>query len=1326
VVDYFYRYHPLPYDGADSNGFFGYKVLALSYGGTIQLFGKKGATYGTVAASSSGTSWARLVGTIKKDDATQGKRLILDRVVDWQKNDEVVVTSTDYLPGHSERLLITKEPTTTKAAPCTTECTTFEFVRMDEATGKPTSEGVQWLHYGQVYDLSKVPSEVGPDIKVDGKRAVDTRAAVGLLTRSIRVVSWGKTKDAPFPAPDAPPSYENYFGGHTIVRQGFLSYQIQGVEFQWLGQGGRLGHYPIHFHMARQVPKDTYVRDSSVNESMTRWAVLHATQGAELTRIVGWASIGHGFYLEEGSETDNLLQANLGVFARAAVMKGDGTAQPHNPRKVPGILVAPNYLDGQEVPSFNSDYTHPTVFWIMNGWNDFHYNVAAGAGTCGVCYWLLPGVNGGMSRDMKWDGYAGMQSYPGDPSSKFPAGTTPLKSFVGNSCSSAMTAFQSIGETAPCLGVPQPSNLLKPIKNDLAENGTGDPKIDSNNGYPTIDAGFRTPTLCHDGENCAEVVKLHKCADAPKPSDEPLSRCAVTVLDRFTTAFNFQETNFAAVWLRKYWFLLTDSAISDVQNAGLTFVTGGGYSKSDVTTGQWQLVRRSAFIGHTQPLGSNPYASPAGPFVPGGLTCDNADFGNHCVNAKEGISFQISNFSTAQRLFNIYDGPDYQEANAYLDITETVLDCTPNANGACCKSENNCGDKAWGNSDYPTSTRAIGVPLRLTSDNTKVCYLPNAGIAWKQPNGFYYPPAFHSTNLFFDNVGIRHFVILPRLNASGKTDLKAVKDNYCRWTTDMFDNFTDIDRQTELNDDDGSLTGFIDTISVNEDAYFNAPIETIQCASDRTAKTSPYDYVTTVVYPTACNSPTQKVPSWSPPKPNEIFIRSCQGFDGDLQIWGTDGAGPAYGVPIYREYLTAQEVKDGATPGARMLGQGNGQRSILTANHGLYYIDTAVSQATQGAGQSGPQGKTSLNVFQGGQEYNVFAVYTKHTTDITYRVFVKEGRDKVTVENGVKAIRVKVPGGYIIDEFAFPLDKGWTRTYDPGSGILTVRIKLSDYLTEFQESKMNQCGPLSYCKWSTDKPDTGKCVCNTNAADHLFNAGCVDSICAWASKDVDCPTKGCFGFRFTLPGDFSAAGQARPKAGPFPTDRNWNAFLFDQTNGSPTACAVKEAGISHFTGTASGVSGGKSFSNYVSLKGYFSPSIPVDLTQAQNVILNALLHETVGANARELVSFTDFPLPTRLVRTGKPDEKFDATFATVKQGTPANPRLNVRKQDGNTFYFEFYVSNIDILPGDGCGKPNADITLNSSFGIYDLAQPLEVSVMGEWDCSSKTRYVGHN
>ena len=117
-----------------------------------------------------------------------------------------------------------------------------------------------------------------------------------------------------------------------VFRQGFKTVQIQGVEFAKLGQPGKMGHYPIHFHMARQVPPDTFIKDSTINESMTRWIVLHSTQGVLLQRNIGYKSIGHGFYLESGTETDNKFYSNLGIFARAAV------DNPQNPRKLPGIL----------------------------------------------------------------------------------------------------------------------------------------------------------------------------------------------------------------------------------------------------------------------------------------------------------------------------------------------------------------------------------------------------------------------------------------------------------------------------------------------------------------------------------------------------------------------------------------------------------------------------------------------------------------------------------------------------------------------------------------------------------------------------------------------------------------------------------------------------------------------------------------------------------------------------------------------------------------------------------------------------------------------------
>ena len=156
----------------------------------------------------------------------------------------------------------------------------------------------------------------------------------------------------------------------------------------------------------------------------------------------------------------------------------------------------------------------------------------------------------------------------------------------------------------------------------------------------------------------------------------------VTVLDRYTSSFHWAQGNFSAIWLRPQWYLVINSVLSDVQSAGLSFVTGGDYTASNFIPGQWMLARKNVFIGNTQK--NNPYASNAGPFSPGGLACaDGAT--NRCYSKAEGISMPLNAFSNFQRLFSIYDGPAYQETNAYLDITTTpITDCpAPNPNQQC-------------------------------------------------------------------------------------------------------------------------------------------------------------------------------------------------------------------------------------------------------------------------------------------------------------------------------------------------------------------------------------------------------------------------------------------------------------------------------------------------------------------------------------------------------------------------------------------------------------------------------------------------------------------
>src|SRR5262249_40396991 len=152
-------------------------------------------------------------------------------------------------------------------------------------------------------------------------------------------------------------------------------------------------------------------------------------------------------------------------------------------------------------------------------------------------------------------------------------------------------------------------------------------------------------------------------------------------------------------------------------------------------------------------------------------------------------------------------------------------------------------------------------------------------------NGFYYPPAFHSRNLWFNNVDIRHFVIEPAFKTINPADCNpptkndcdpfqqnqtAVTDRYCTYSNNMFSaSFNHIDRQTVLNDDDGTLTGLVGSyggenppsISINEDDFFNAPLPTPECLSDVnvkpplpisttlpfTARTSPYEWLSTAI-----------------------------------------------------------------------------------------------------------------------------------------------------------------------------------------------------------------------------------------------------------------------------------------------------------------------------------------------------------------------------------------------------------------------------------------------------------------------------------------------
>jgi hypothetical protein len=484
-----------------------------------------------------------------------------------------------------------------------------------------------------------------------------------------------------------------------------------------------------------------------------------------------------------------------------------------------------------------------------------------------------------------------------------------------------------------------------------------------------------------------------------------------------------------------------------------------------------------------------------------------------------------------------------------------------------------------------------GVRKLTASVGNASCYLPNAAIGWKQPNGFFYPPSFHSTNLFFDKVEMRHYVIDALFKKNTYLDDSGpggqIQKDYCAFggVFPGFGNFSDIDRQTELNDDDGSLTGLTNdvttppvkqgdkptpaptgTISVNPVEFFDAPVETAECLSNTGvtpslacpvnkvlpatptaagAKTSPYDYVTTVVFPEKCQGAIP--PATEPRKcgdfgtteggvtdypPKFTQYTKLEGRGGDWSKECTNAA--CYGVPLYRQFLTgttstSRELKTWNTncftaaqrkaaadnktdacrwPFVRMGGQSTYQRSSLTVNHGTYFIDTSVSKATQSTGEAftttnicsdPPTAKDkdcsprSVNVFLNGNTYDVFFLFAKPATKQTYQIYV--GKD-FKFPADIKAIRP------VLDTMPMPSIQpadwptNWTRNFNDTTACQYSEPKTNCYIlqvtVDFSGTSAgqgtdldpkSQCLPANFCTKSGSA-----CGCSLKDSDPLVLA----------------------------------------------------------------------------------------------------------------------------------------------------------------------------------------------------------------------------------------------
>ncbi len=102
--------------------------------------------------------------------------------------------------------------------------------------------------------------------------------------------------------------------GHTVYHR-FSKGSISHARFAHLGKEGVLGRYSIHYHLAGDTMRGSSVQGVAVVDSHNRWITIHGTNYLVVRDCVGYQSVGHGYFLEDGTEVYNLLDRNLAVQA---------------------------------------------------------------------------------------------------------------------------------------------------------------------------------------------------------------------------------------------------------------------------------------------------------------------------------------------------------------------------------------------------------------------------------------------------------------------------------------------------------------------------------------------------------------------------------------------------------------------------------------------------------------------------------------------------------------------------------------------------------------------------------------------------------------------------------------------------------------------------------------------------------------------------------------------------------------------------------------------------------------------------------------------------
>lgn len=218
-------------------------------------------------------TWVKLYESIRVGDA----RFVLpNSASDWKVGDRIIITATSRRRGYID---LDQNASVAKS----------------QATEERTITGFEdWGGVDHPYQLVTLDRPLQFAHEAIG----DFRGEVANLTRNVVIES-------------ARPEGQR---GHVMYHKksaGSVSY----VEFRHLGKEGVLGKYTLHFHQCGDSMRGSSVVGASFWDSKNRWLTVHGTNYLVVRDCVGYRSVGHGYFLEDGTEVYNVFDHNLGVLA---------------------------------------------------------------------------------------------------------------------------------------------------------------------------------------------------------------------------------------------------------------------------------------------------------------------------------------------------------------------------------------------------------------------------------------------------------------------------------------------------------------------------------------------------------------------------------------------------------------------------------------------------------------------------------------------------------------------------------------------------------------------------------------------------------------------------------------------------------------------------------------------------------------------------------------------------------------------------------------------------------------------------------------------------